>query len=115
MRCPHCAGEVLDGSRFCGICGREIAIAPVRPVQHPARPASARAPAPPAGSQSAIELPVSPGTRWARILAILTLDVVLAGVGLIMILSHVRGCKAARSTPAISSEHEPPGAPKARK
>lgn len=115
MRCPHCAGEVLDGSRFCGICGREIAIAPVRPAQHPA---SARAPAPrgtTGGRQSAIELPVSPGTRWARILAILTLDVVLAGVGLIMILSHVRGCKAARSTPAISSEHEPPGAPKARK
>jgi len=33
MRCPHCAGDIVEGSRYCGICGRKIAeSAPPRPI-----------------------------------------------------------------------------------
>ena len=45
-----------------------------------------------------IELPISRGARWARILAVLALDVVLAGAGVAMILSFARDCEAARGS-----------------
>lgn len=45
-----------------------------------------------------IELPISRGARWARILAVLALDVVLAGAGVAMILSFARDCEAARDS-----------------
>lgn len=47
-----------------------------------------------------IELPISRGARWARILAVLALDVVLASAGVAMILSFARDCEAARGSDA---------------
>lgn len=114
MRCPHCAGEILDGSRFCGICGRRLAPAPARepePVRTPAAGSARPRPVAPAP----IELPVSRGARWARVLLVLALDVALAGAGVAMILSYVRDCEGARdqavapSGPVTSSgERSPP-------
>jgi hypothetical protein len=139
MRCPHCAGEILDGSRFCGICGRRLAAATI-----PAEPAGARADSPAARANSPaaraaggggqpepsgavrvtstarpraelipvsesvvapIELPVSRGARWARILAVLALDVALASAGVAMIVSFARDCEGAQAAS--------PGAPAA--
>lgn len=55
------------------------------------------APAPDA-AMAPIELPISRGAHWARILAVLALDVVLAGAGVAMILSFARDCEAARGS-----------------
>ena len=115
MRCPHCAGEILDGSRFCGICGRRLAsatIPAVTPAGGPALTAGDGRPEPSGAVRSAtpgkpraelipvsesvvapIELPVSRGARWARILAVLALDVALAGAGVAMIVSFARDCE----------------------
>jgi hypothetical protein len=135
MRCPHCAGEILDGSRFCGICGRRLAAATIpadpaaagpaagsgRPVAganssaaraagggelEPSGQVRAAAPGKPRAelipvSESVvapIELPVSRGARWARILAVLALDVALAGGGVAMIVSFARDCEGVRAT-----------------
>jgi hypothetical protein len=59
--------------------------------------ATAPAPAPEA-AMAPIELPISRGARWARILAVLALDVVLASAGVAMILSFARDCEAARGS-----------------
>jgi hypothetical protein len=115
MRCPHCAGEILDGSRFCGICGGRLASATI-----PAATAAADQPEPSgrvrvtsSGKPRAelipvseagvapIELPISRGARWARILAVLALDLALAGAGVAMIVSFARDCEGVRS-PAAS-------------
>lgn len=103
MRCPNCAGEVPAGSRFCGICGRNVTAAP-EPVaqvlgsasgggQWPA--AAARAEAQPA--MSLFELPVSRGARAAKMALVLVLDAILAGAGIVMILSYL---DAREATPA---------------
>jgi hypothetical protein len=109
MRCPHCAGEILDGSRFCGICGRRLAAATIPaggvvagqpgPVAGapPVRSRPALVPVPEAG-MAPIELPISRGARWARIAAVLALDVALAGAGVAMILGFARDCEGLRGT-----------------
>lgn len=113
MRCPHCASEILDDSRFCGICGRAIAAARRQHAsdQGMVAPASGEVRRG-AGSASALELPVSRGARRGRILAVLALDVIMAGVGLSLILSHARGCDRARDLPAATSIGDAPEAPK---
>ncbi|MCG8419865.1 MAG: AgmX/PglI C-terminal domain-containing protein [Proteobacteria bacterium] len=51
MRCPHCAGEILDGSRFCGLCGQ--------PVAHAASALGDR----PVSSRQRSDLPSRPAER----------------------------------------------------
>jgi hypothetical protein len=123
MRCPHCAGEILDGSRFCGICGRRLAATTIPAGSAAAGSAAgadsaaARAAPEPSGAVRAtstgkpraelipvsesvvapLELPVSRGARWARILAVLVLDVALAGAGVAMIVSFARDCEGVRA------------------
>jgi hypothetical protein len=95
MRCPHCAGEILDGSRFCGICGRQCA-APAAPMTLPPD-GSAKAPAAASAnvgrsgmsSMSLFELPVSRGARMVRVFAVLALDAVLVVAGIAMIVSYM--------------------------
>ncbi|HEU5058746.1 MAG TPA: hypothetical protein VFU21_19570 [Kofleriaceae bacterium] len=120
MRCPNCAGEVPAGSRFCGICGRNVTAAP-EAVAHVLGSASgggqwhaaaARAEAQPA--MSLFELPVSRRARAAKLALVLVLDAILAGAGIVMILSYLD----ARSGPpaAPAGTRKPPavkvGAPK---
>jgi len=102
MRCPQCAGEILDGSRFCGICGRPIG------------EADARTPtAPPALTPSLFELPVAPRARLARVLVVLALDLVLAGAGIAMIASYLsaRERAQAHSAPTSAPGADSAGAP----
>jgi len=63
MRCPQCGGEIPDGSRFCGICGRNIT-APVEALARPAR-GQGRGDGDGGGdgSMSLFELPVSRRAR----------------------------------------------------
>ena len=95
MRCPHCAGEILDGSRFCGICGRQCA-APAAPLTLPpdGRVSAgdiARGSQGSGGlsSLSLFELPVSRGARVIRILAVLALDAALVVAGIAMMVSYM--------------------------
>lgn len=130
MRCPHCAGEILDGSRFCGICGRKLASATI-PAASAAGAAAGGQPAPSGAVRSAspgkpraelipvsesvvapLELPISRGARWARILAVLALDVALAGAGVAMIVSFARDCEGVRGGPEATAV--PAGASGAR-
>jgi hypothetical protein len=89
MRCPHCAGEIPAGSRFCGICGRSIAAAaggagPQGWVgQGEARAESHD------DSVSLFDLPAARGARRAKMALILVLDAILAGAGVIMLLSYL--------------------------
>jgi len=123
MRCPNCAGEIPAGSRFCGICGRNITVAPA-PVAQVLGDASAggqwqaetvarRPDEEPA--MSLFELPVSRGARTAKMALVLVLDAILAGAGIIMILSYLDARRAPepvkRPSPARGSVQV--GAPKA--
>ena len=69
MRCPHCAGQIPDRSRFCGICGRKIpADAAAADETSADTPAAAVRDSPSlsgGGSMSLFELPVSKGARLA--------------------------------------------------
>src|SRR5687768_11082929 len=105
MRCPHCAGEIPDGSRFCGICGRAIEYDEVGGVL--ADPAE-DAPPPPsrafgagmAGrSMSLFDLPASPAARLTRIIAVVALDLVLVGAGIAMIVSYLNARERGRGAP----------------
>ena len=107
MRCSHCAGEILDGSRFCGICGRRLASATIpaaAAVSGQPAPAGDAAPESPRVTltpvaepgKAPLELPISRGARWARIVAVLALDVALAGAGAAMIVSVARDCEGVR-------------------
>lgn len=60
---------------------------------------SAEQSAPPASSMSLFELPVSRRARWARILAVLALDVVLLAAGIAMIISYLHARERAQATP----------------
>lgn len=128
MRCPHCAGEIPDLSRFCGICGRYIdpggvhsrgqsagttagnGRAAVASATGELRGGAAAKAAPGAGaptgsSLSLFELPVSRGARIARIVLILALDAILVGAGVAMIVSYLNARDRARgATPEVSSE-----------
>ncbi len=120
MRCPNCAGEVPAGSRFCGICGRNVTAAP-EPVAQVLGSASgggqwpavvARRDAQPA--MSLFELPAARGARTAKLALVLVLDAVLAGAGIVMILSYL---DARGASPAPAGKPKPAavkvGAPKA--
>ena len=115
MRCPHCAGEIPAGSRFCGICGRNITISPggeftggdaapaVQAVPWPAGGAPVAA-GEALGSMSLFELPVSRGARTVKLALVLLLDAILAGAGVVMIWTYLA---ARRQSPP------PPPAPRA--
>jgi hypothetical protein len=101
MRCPHCAGEILDGSRFCGICGRAIEYDEVGGVVVPEEDA---APVRPMGdrtgrSMSLFELPPTPAARLGRVIAVVALDLVLVGAGIAMIVSYLNARGRADASP----------------
>lgn len=105
MRCPHCAGEVPAGSRFCGICGRSIAVVgggapaaePGWGARQPARAESA------VDSVSLFELPSSRSGRRAKLALILVLDAILAGAGVVMLLAYLEARRASRPPAARSN------------
>lgn len=118
MRCPNCAGEVPAGSRFCGICGRNVTVAPEPLAQVVGSasgggqwPAAARREA--QAAMSLFELPASRGARTAKLALVLVLDAILAGAGIVMILSYL---DARRADPAPARKPDPAvvkvGAPK---
>ena len=78
MRCPHCSGEIEPASRFCGICGRQVA------VPRPHQPSAAGV----STSMSLFQLPVSRGARLTRILLILALDAAMVIAGIAMMVSY---------------------------
>jgi hypothetical protein len=89
MRCPHCAGEIPAGSRFCGICGRSIAaVAGGAGPQGWAGQGEGRAESHD-DSVSLFELPAARGARRAKMALILVLDAILAGAGIIMLVSYL--------------------------
>ena len=95
MRCPHCAGEIPSGSRFCGICGRGITPAvggPEIAVEGGRWPPAASPFAPSVESQadsiSLFEMPASRGARRARMALVLVLDAILAGAGVVMLMAY---------------------------
>ena len=96
MRCPHCAGEIPEGSHFCGICGNHIA-GELPPPAPPAPPPIAAA-----SSPSLFELPAAHGPRRARIFVVVTLNLILAGAGVAMIVSYF-----ARRAAAVEKQSEP--------
>jgi hypothetical protein len=55
-------------------------------------------------SVSLFELPVSRGARWARILAVLALNAVLAGAGIAMIVSYLHARERAQTAPPTASD-----------
>ncbi len=129
MRCPHCDGEIHDGSRFCGICGRQLvaANAPASPQQ----PTPARAPAPSAGqaraaaeataaptnhaakrprpAQAAQPGPPAASAGRARVVTMMALNLVLLSAGGWMIGSFVDDCRGAQrdlAAPGASAPSE---------
>ncbi|GAB4513438.1 MAG: hypothetical protein Tsb0020_31700 [Haliangiales bacterium] len=110
MRCPHCDGEIHDGSRFCGICGRQLvaASAPASPQQpapaSSAGQARAAAGASAAPTNHAAKRPrqaAQPGTRSApagvaRVVTMMALNLVLLSAGGWMIGSFVDDCRGAQ-------------------
>ena len=121
MRCPNCAGEVPAGSRFCGICGRNVTAAP-EPVAQVLGSASGGGQWPAVAARgdaqsamSLFELPASRGARTAKLALVLVLDAILAGAGIVMIVSYL---DARSGPPAPAGKPKPPpavkvGAPKA--
>lgn len=80
MRCPHCSGEIPEGSHFCGICGNHIGERATAPA--PVRSAATSSP-------SLFELPAARGPRIARIVVVITLNLILTGAGIAMIASYI--------------------------
>ena len=95
MRCPHCAGEIPDGSRFCGICGRAIEYDEVGGVvsdlveDAPPPPARGFGAGMAGKSMSLFDLPPTPAARLTRVIAVVALDLVLVGAGVAMIVSYL--------------------------
>ena len=112
MRCPHCAGEIPAGSRFCGICGRNITVSPggatgagAPAVTDPRRwgAGGVSAEAEDADlSMSLFELPVSRRARRLKVALVLALDAILAAAGIIMILSYLEAREAPAAAPAVA-------------
>ncbi len=111
MRCPHCAGEIQDGSLFCGICGKPTdgaaasASRGAGASQSRDRTSGTRHPA--STSPSLFELPVSKGARVARIAIVLALDALLLIAGIAMIVSYLND-----RDRASSRKKSPPAADK---
>jgi hypothetical protein len=114
MRCPHCAGEIPDGSRFCGICGRAIEYDEVGgvisdPVEDAPAPPSRGFGAGMAGkSMSLFDLPPTPAARLTRIIAVVALDLVLIGAGVAMIVSYLNTRNRATAAPRKAEAGAPP-------
>jgi|GEM_PF-3423778 len=106
MRCPHCVGEIQDGSVFCGICGKPTAAdgrsagASSSAARTGERSGATRQPD--ATSPSLFELPVSPGARAVRIAVVLVLDALLLIAGIAMIVSYLNDRDHARTRPRES-------------
>ncbi|HTM20698.1 MAG TPA: AgmX/PglI C-terminal domain-containing protein [Kofleriaceae bacterium] len=111
MRCPHCAGEIPDGSRFCGICGRAIEYDEVGGLVLPGN----EEPGPPAAfgggaagrSMSLFDLPPRSGGRVGRVIAVVALDLVLAGAGAAMIVSYLNARARAHAEPGHGAADAP--------
>ncbi|HKE19005.1 MAG TPA: zinc ribbon domain-containing protein [Kofleriaceae bacterium] len=107
MRCPHCAGEIPAGSRFCGICGRSIAAS--RRTPPGAQPgwgaddARHAAASEEVDSVSLFELPASRAGRRAKLALILVLDAILAGAGVVMIVSYADSRRESRRAASPAS------------
>jgi hypothetical protein len=121
MRCPHCAGEIPAGSRFCGICGRSIAPSGGGSAHAPApghAHAQARPPGANTGSQvdsvSLFEMPSSRAGRRARMALVLVLDAILAGAGVVMLLSYLESRQGRRPAPDAGAQQKPGSAPPRR-
>ncbi len=117
MRCPHCAGEIPDGSRFCGICGRAVdpeGLAEPGAVIAPSDAAASRRNRYQSGltgtSMSLFELPGKSRARTTRLMAVLGLDLVLAGAGVAMILSYIDARGRAGAPPPAPVRTAPPSA-----
>ncbi|ACY15933.1 hypothetical protein [Haliangium ochraceum] len=52
-----------------------------------------------------MEVPISTGVRLARVVALLALDLALAGAGLLMIGMYVRDCASASQTSTAPTAH----------
>ncbi len=105
MRCPNCAGEVPAGSRFCGICGRNVTAAAEAPLAHALGDAAAGGRWPVAAPEakpamSLFELPAARRPRAAKMALVLVLDAILAGAGIVMILSYLDARKPPPAKPA---------------
>src|SRR5688572_25053511 len=98
MRCPNCAGEVQEGSRFCGLCGRTLA-AP--------RPQAVSATA--AASLSLFELPAARRGRTGRVALVLVLDAMLAGAGVYLTMAYLDAREAPAAVVASPSDAAPSG------
>jgi hypothetical protein len=121
MRCPHCAGEIPAGSRFWGICGRNITVSAEAPGQEVTDPRGWSSSAGAAGdgpelSMSLFELPTSRRARLVKVALVLALDGILAAAGIIMILSYLEGREApaaGQGAPAAPAAPDVPAAPAA--
>ena len=122
MRCPNCAGEVPAGSRFCGICGRNVTAAAEAPLAHAMGDAAAGGHWPAAApdakpAMSLFELPAARRPRAVKMALVLVLDAILAGAGVVMILSYLDARKAppppAKPVPGKAAAAVEVGAPKA--
>ncbi len=91
-RCPQCQAEVSVGAAFCAVCGAGLAGGGSRPGAGPGE----------GDSPSLFELPASKRGRWVRVATVLTLDAVLAGAGVAMILSYA-GARAEAARPHVAA------------
>jgi TonB family protein len=92
MRCARCAAEVPAEAVFCGLCGarRPPEKETRKLVSSSASSSSASSQVQPASSLSLFELPVDRSAKWARVVAVLVLDAILASSGVAMGMSYLR-------------------------
>jgi hypothetical protein len=98
MRCPHCAGEIPQASRYCGICGRSLTLTPAasQPLDRDDE----------ADSLSLFELPAARSARLVRLFVVLALDAMLAVAGVAMIITYINARSDASATPDAGTTAE---------
>lgn len=116
MRCPSCAAETPDGSRFCGICGYKLErVSPPPPILAGGQRSGvsgAGVSSSSSSSSSALALPVSRGAWWLRVLALLLVDAALFGAGVVLIVSYLDAREqASRARPAAGPAASMPAEP----
>ena len=95
--CPRCSAQVASGAAFCPACG----------VAQPGGRGSGSV----AESPSLFELPSSRPSRLLRVATVLTLDVILAGAGVAMIVSYFNA-RAEAAAPLVAAASGPDAAPR---
>lgn len=98
MVCPYCGAPLDNGAKFCGRCGKKVAVSAQSVVQRPtAAPVPNQTAVPAVQQQSAYEppfqtqTPQKPKKKHGKLIAILLVVVlllVLAGVGLFFLLGR---------------------------